>query len=108
MGRTLPSLSVTNTGFSPLSTHFFVQASWAALAPLAPHLESLIQPAHLLSLAKAGTHIKTQRQVASPNFFIWSSPVKRFVPCKQRCFAPADCDNTSRREPPAWAYGKKL
>src|SRR5580765_7030237 len=42
--RTLLSPSVTTTGEAPPSMHFLVQAAAPALAPLAPHLESLTQP----------------------------------------------------------------
>src|SRR5215813_2315442 len=47
------SLSLTKTGFSPAPMHFFVQASWEAFAPFAPHFESLIHPSHVWSLANA-------------------------------------------------------
>src|SRR5271165_3128051 len=53
MLMTFWSLSVTNTGFSPASMHFLAHAACAALAPLAPHLESLIQPSQLMSFAAA-------------------------------------------------------
>src|SRR5271165_1632966 len=53
MATTFWSLSVTRTGFSPPSTHFFAQAACAALAPFAAHLESLIQPSQLFSFGLA-------------------------------------------------------
>src|SRR5450631_1077610 len=79
MGTTLPSASVTSTGFSPAATHFLAQASWAAFAPLAAHLSSLIQPAHLPSLAKADTAIKEHKHIATASFFISIS--WRINPC---------------------------
>src|SRR5580704_8970670 len=42
--RTFWSPSVTTTIFSPAATHFLVHASPPALAPLAPHFASVIQP----------------------------------------------------------------
>ena len=55
MLTTFMSLSVTNSGFSPASMHFFAQAACSGLAPLAPHLESLIQPFQLMSFAAVST-----------------------------------------------------
>src|SRR6516162_3823728 len=55
IGTTFWSLSVTSTGFSPPSMHFLAQAAWAALAPFAAHLESLIHPSQLLSFGLAVT-----------------------------------------------------
>src|SRR5208337_816517 len=53
MATTFWSLSVTRTGFSPLSTHFLAQAACPAFAPFAPHFASLIQPSQLLSFGLA-------------------------------------------------------
>src|SRR5271165_5157177 len=56
MGTTFWSLSVTSTGFSPPSRHFLAHCAWAALAPLAAHLESLIHPSQLLVAGLAIAH----------------------------------------------------
>src|SRR5450755_3928447 len=53
MATTFWSLSVTSTGFSPPSTHFFAHWACAAFAPFTPHFESLIHPSQLLSFGAA-------------------------------------------------------
>src|SRR6516164_5800865 len=55
IGTTLPS--VTRTGFSPRPTQPLAHCAWSALAPLAAHFASLIQPSHVVVDALAATLI---------------------------------------------------
>src|SRR5208282_2240440 len=57
MAITFESPSVTTTSFSPAATHFLVQASPPALAPLAPHLASVIQPCTVVLLPMSSNAI---------------------------------------------------
>src|SRR5580658_1052458 len=54
---TFESPSVTMTIFSPAAAHFLVQASAPALAPLAPHLASTIQPLTVVLLPMSSNAI---------------------------------------------------
>ena len=52
------------TALAPLPRHLFMQAAWLALAPLAPHLESLTYPFTVadLSAAEASATMKNKRK----------------------------------------------
>src|SRR5437868_10098325 len=81
--QTLLSLSLTKTTFSPASMHFLAQSAWPALAPLAPHFESLTHPLifvafaglslFILSCANAESeHISATANSETASFFIFT------------------------------------
>src|ERR1700690_1566729 len=82
MATTFWSLSVTNTAFSPAPMHFLAHAACSALAPLAPHLESLTQPLQLMSFATASTVMLHRYSPITNNtfFFMVESP---FLNCRK-------------------------
>src|SRR6185437_15608527 len=72
------SLSFTMTSFAPASAHFLVQSAWLALAPFAPHFESLTHPLTVSALA-AETPTMRNRNAnklrTDSSFFIQNPPM---------------------------------
>src|SRR3954462_1135913 len=62
--------SVTRTAFAPRPMHDLVQDSALALAPLAPHLSSTIQPVMVLSAAHDATANRSTKAVNRGNSFL--------------------------------------
>src|SRR6185312_9159483 len=72
------SLSFTMTSFAPASAHFLVQSAWLALAPFAPHFESLTHPLTVSALAAETPTMrnrKANKLKTDSSFFIPNPPM---------------------------------
>src|SRR6185312_314622 len=72
------SLSFTITSFAPASSHFLVQSAWLALAPFAPHFESLTHPLTVSAFAAETPtmrNIKANKLKTDSSFFIPDPPM---------------------------------